>query len=140
MENDTRLIISGFILDFAKWDHTINLFVMKFHKKFNVYPNILLASVETYKEIDLYAQKHPERIIKYDDDGNLETLETSDDSYEGLSKFIAIEYSLDCCIEYDLKEGYFTLIFDGDPDFSGEPIIEDEGEEAGKIYHFRKSA
>jgi len=140
MENDSRLKLNGLILDFSIWDDTINLFVIKFHKKYNVYPNILLASDETYRKIDLYAQKHPERIVKYDDDGNIETMETSEDSYNGLSMFTAEDYELECCIDYDLQEGYFTLIFDEEPDFSGEPIVEEDIEMPGRVYVFKKTA
>jgi len=140
MENDSRLRLSGFIFDFSDWDDTINLFAMKFHDKYNVYPNILLASDFTYKKIDLYAQKHPERIIKFDDEGNFKTIETSSDPYTGLSTFIAEDYELECCIDYDLQEGYFTLIFDETPDFSGELIIDEKKEETGIVYQFKKSA
>jgi len=49
MENNSFLIkdvllLKGFILDFTKWDDAINIFALKFHQKYNVYPNILLAS------------------------------------------------------------------------------------------------
>ena len=103
MEEDSRLKLRGFIMDFSFWDDTINHFVMKFHDRYNVYPNILLASDDTYKKIDLYAQKHPDRIIKFDEAGNLETIETSEDSYDGLSMFTAEEYELECCIDYVMK-------------------------------------
>ena len=140
MENDSRLKLNGFILDFVIWDDTINPFVMKFHDKYNVYPNILLASDDTYRRIDLFAQKHPERIIKFDEDGNMENIETSEDTYDGLSMFTAEDYELECYIDYDLQKGYFMLVLDEEPDFSGEPIIDDEKEVERKIYAFRKSA
>ena len=139
MEQDTRLMLSGCILNFSIWDDTIHSFVTKFKAKFNVYPNILLASDSTYRKIDLFAQKHPERIMKENDDGSIDTIETSDETYTGLSYFATEDYELECCIDYDLQEGYFTLIFDEAPDFSGEPIVE-EKDAQGKIYAFRKSA
>jgi len=43
METDNRLKMTGVITDFAVWDDTINLYVSKFHEKFNVFPNIMLA-------------------------------------------------------------------------------------------------
>jgi len=135
MENDNRLKLSGCILDFTVWDDTINLFAVKFYEKFSVYPNILLASDETYRKIDLYAQMQPDRLIAPDD----ETILSSNESYTGISDFIAEEYTLECCFDYDLTEGNFILIFDEAPDFGGEPILEEE-KEAGIIYQYKRSA
>jgi len=135
MEEDNRLILKGFILDFTEWDDTIHIFALKFHQRYNVYPNILLASDSTYRKIDLYAQMHPERLI--DPDGE-DTIETSSCPYEGLSYFTTSDYTLECCLDYDLTEGNFTLIFDEDPDFGGEPV--EKGEKPDNVYVFRKSA
>jgi hypothetical protein len=137
METDNRLKLHCFILDFSIWDDTIHDFVEKFQEKFNVYPNILLASDSTYRKIDLYAQKHPDRLINIEDMG---TLETSSNPYEGLAYFSTEDYSLELCLDYDLQEGYFTLIFDEDPDFSGEPVIEENKEQTSRIYQFKRSA
>jgi len=139
LEKDNRLKLHCVIIDFSIWDDTIHSNVEKFHKKYNVYPNILLANELTYRKIDLYAQKHPERLI--DPDGK-ESIETSSYPYNGLSYFITEDYSLELCMDYDLQDGSFTLIFDEDPDFSGEPepVIEEE-EERENIYYFNtKSA
>ena len=135
MEIEGVLQLKGYIQDFAIWDDIINLLALKFHEKYNIYPNILLASEETYNKIDLYAQMHPERLIAPDD----ETILTSNESYTGISEFVTENYVLDCCFDYDLAEGNITLIYDEAPDFSGEtePVVE---EDKGKIYQFKKSA
>jgi len=135
METKGVLQLKGYIQDFAIWDDTINVFAVKFHGKYSVYPNILLASDETYRKIDLYAQMHPDRLIAPD----YETILTSDESYTGISEFVTEDYTLDCCFDYNLAEGNFTLIYDEAPDFSGEPepVVE---EDKGKIYRFKKSA
>jgi hypothetical protein len=134
VEKDDRLILKGAITDYTSWDDTIHLTVCKFHEKFNVYPNILLASDKTYRKIDLYAQMHPERLI--DPDG--ENIEAGNTPYEGISYFTAEDYNLECCLDFELTEGNFTLIFDEDPDFDGEPVPIPE--ETEKVYFFRKSA
>ena len=85
--------------------------------------------------INLYAQMHPDRLI--DPDG-IETIETSDVPYQGISYFTAEDYNLECCLDYDLPEGSFTLMFDEAPDFDGEPV--EEPEEADNVFYFRKSA
>ena len=101
MEDNGLLKLAGTITDYSKWDDTINQYAEKFHCQHNVYPNILLASDPTYGKIDLYAQMHPERLI--DPDG-IETIETSNQSYNGISYFTAEEYSLECCLAHDLPE------------------------------------
>jgi hypothetical protein len=138
MEENGRLKLTGIITDYSIWDDTIHLFAVKFHDQFNVYPNILLASDSTYRKIDLYAQMHPNRIMITEDDGNNETIETSDESYNGLSQFVTEDYELECCMDYDLSEGSFILIFDEAPDFDGEPV--EEAGEVEMVYQYRKIA
>jgi len=136
METDNRLRMTGIITNFVVWDDTINLYVIRFREKFNVFPNILLANEYTYKKIDLYAQKHPERII---DPTGENDIETSSISYQGLSIFTAEEYELDFCLSYEIDDGSFILIFDENPYFDGEPLpIEDE--DKPKFYLYKKSA
>jgi len=138
MEDSGILKLSGIINDFSTWDDIINQYVLIFYKQHNVYPNILLASDFTYRKIDLYAQMHPDRIRTFDDYGNIETLMTSDVPYDGLGQFVAEDYTLECCIENDLPEGSFTLIFDEAPDFDGEPVKKPD--EPTNIYTYRKTA
>lgn len=137
MEDDSRLKLKFIIMDFSVWDAIIHQSVMLFHEKYNVYPNILLGSDSSYRKIDLYAQKHPERLI---DPKNNETMETSTEPFNGLSHFAAEDYVLEICLDYDLTEGNFILVFDEAPDFSGEPEPEMEFGEKQSIYQFRKIA
>ena len=137
MEDDGVLRLTGIITDYAKWDDTINLYAEKFHKQYNVYPNILLASDFTYRKIDLYAQMHPDRLVEHD---GIETLEKSDEPYEGISYFTTENYELECCMDYDLAEGSFTLVFDEAPDFDGEPVEEREEQEGENQYFYKRSA
>jgi len=138
MEDSGILKLTGIITDFSIWDDTIHIFAVKFHEQYNVYPNILLASDCTYRKIDLYAQMHPDRLRIFDDNSNFETIETSNEPYNGLSNFVTEEYELECCFDYDLQEGYFILLFDETPDFDGEPIEKPDKQE--NVYIFRKTA
>ena len=138
MENSGVLKLAGVIIDFSVWDNTIHLSAVKFYSQYNVYPNILLANDSTYRKIDLYAQMHPNRIVTDGADGNIETIETSNKPYEGLSLFVTEDYELECCMDFDLQEGYFTLIFDEEPDFDGERV--EEPEEQENVYNYRKIA
>jgi len=49
MEPEGVLKLKGFIPDFSIWDDTINIYAIKFYENYNVYPNILLASDDTYR-------------------------------------------------------------------------------------------
>ena len=138
MEDNGILKLTGIITDYSIWDDTIHINVLKFHEIYNVYPNILLACDFTYRKIDLYAQMHPDRIQTNDDEGNIETIETSNEPYNGLNCFTTEDYELECCLDYELQEGYFTLIFDETPDFDGEPA--QKPEEAENVYQYRKIA
>jgi len=134
MDDENKLIMKGFIPNYTGWDDTIHIAVMKFYQHFNVYPNILLASDKTYRKIDLYAQMHPERLRDEDD----ENIESSNTPYGGISYFTTEDYNLECCLDFDLADGNFTLIFDEDPEFDGEPVPLPEEKE--NVYFFRKSA
>jgi len=138
MEDSGILKLTGIITDFSIWDDTIHIYVVKFHGQYNVYPNILLASDLTYRKIDLYAQMHPDRIRTFDDNGSFETIETSNEPYNGLCYFTTEEYELECCLDYDLQEGCFTLLFDEAPDFDGKPIEKPDKQE--NVYIFKKIA
>jgi hypothetical protein len=138
MEKDTRLKLKGKITDFALWDDTIDLYAYKFYVKYSVYPNILLANDFTYRRIDMYAQMYPERLVEPEGE---ETFETSSMPYNGISDFVTEMCSLEFCLDYELTDGFFMLIFDEAPDFSGEPEPElKENEETEKIYFYKKSA
>jgi hypothetical protein len=135
MDDSGVLRLSGLITDFSIWDDTIHLTVLKFHTQYNVYPNILLASDITYRKIDLYAQMHPERLL--DPDGE-ETIETSSHPYNGLSYFTTDDYELELCLDFDLGEGSFTLVFDETPEFDGEPVPAPVKEHEG-VWEYRKA-
>jgi len=82
---------------------------------------------------------------KFIDLDGTETLETSNEPYEGISYFTTENYELECCMDYALAEGMFTLVFDEAPDFDGEPVevgeeTEGEDNEVGNQYLYVKSA
>jgi hypothetical protein len=81
---------------------------------------------------------HPNRIVITEDDGSVETIETSDEPYNGLSSFVTEDYELECCLDCDLHEGSFLLIFDQAPDFDGEAV--EENGEVEMVYAYRKIA
>jgi hypothetical protein len=100
------------------WDDQINSWVMKFKKKHSYYPNILLASSETYARIDMVANARGKSKIK-DENGNKATFFVSMSGFQGEG------YSLEFCIAERLGVDTVKLIYDSDPD-GGFPIPEDE--------------
>ena len=58
-----------------------------------------------------------------------------------LMNFSTDSYSLECCLDYELTDNSFLLVFDEAPDFSGEPepLPEECGEEE-KTYFYKKIA
>jgi len=124
MDPKSRLTLNGFILDFNEWAEIIYSFVEKFYKKYNVYPNILLASDPTFNKISFYAQIHLETIFILEDDGSSKNMDM--DEYSGVNRIVFSDCILDFCIDYEATLGNFILMWDQDPDFSGEPIPEEE--------------
>ena len=124
------LKFSGTITDFSVWDDIINLYVKKFHKQYNVYPNIFIACDSTYRKIEFRAQMHPDRLT----DCEGESLKISTISYHGIGSFVASDYSLEFCIDNKLPDDMFMLVFDAAPEFDGEPIPE----EIEEIKYFHK--
>ncbi|MDR1900703.1 MAG: hypothetical protein LBQ88_00270 [Treponema sp.] len=123
--------LTGYIADFSRWDDLINESAVSFRKEYRVYPNILLASNDTYRKIDIYAQKHPSSIVNAGDD---EPLGVSKEPYNGLECFIAADYSLEFCRDEELAPGAFTLIYDETPDFDGDPVEEETHEAPAYVY------
>ena len=55
-----------------------------------------------------------------------------------MSAFVAEEYSLDLCLDEQLAEGGFTLLFDEHPCFDGEPEIAEP--EQAETVKYRQTA
>ena len=129
--------LNGMITDFKVWDDTINSFVRKFQKKYQVYPNILLSCDYTYRKIDLYVQMHLERVITPDG----KDMKTSNLSYMGIDCFEASNYNLRFCVDNELSENSFLLVYDENPEFDGgEPVPVEKNEGIENKYYYRKCA
>ncbi len=102
------------------WDHEINASVNFFHKKFNVWPNILMANEYALRIINFLANCKQEN-IRNDDN------KTPDKPYVILGSFASENYTLDFCVDGQMPDNSFVLIFDDDPD-GGEPIPEEDTE------------
>ncbi|MDR1893492.1 MAG: hypothetical protein LBQ61_02210 [Spirochaetales bacterium] len=110
----------GYISDYSQWDDIINEKAMYFFELHQVYPNILLASNDTFGRIDNYLRQHPVDLI-YPEGGE-------PPPFDGLSSFNAVDYRLEFCLDPGQEENYFVLVYDEAPEFDGEELS-DEGEE-----------
>jgi len=100
------------------WDDAIARATELFHGIYAVYPNILLANDVTLRRLDMIADKSR---LKND---NGETAESG--RHYQVDGFVADDFELDFRIYEKLEDGYFSLIFDSDPDDDGEPVPEDD--------------
>ncbi|MDR1369872.1 MAG: hypothetical protein LBJ72_07075 [Dysgonamonadaceae bacterium] len=55
--------------------------------------------------------------------------------FDGLYSFVGEGYELEFCLDADQKAGYFLLVYDEVPDFSGEEIPETDEEGNRFIYN-----
>ena len=101
-------------------DHEINASVNFFHEKFNVWPNILMANEYALRIINFLANCKQEN-IRNDDN------KTPDKPYVILGSFASENYTLDFCVDGQMPDNSFVLIFDDDPD-GAEPIPKEDTE------------
>ena len=99
-----------YIRDFKKWDETVYKKSMMFYRKYNVYPNILQASIETLDKIDKVA--NPENLQTEDRQRELFYL---DEDIKTVTNFETSNFKLDFCINEQLKRHRFILIYDREP-------------------------
>ncbi len=108
-----------FISEYSVWDDTIHEHADKFFNNYSIYPNLMFASKMTWQKIDEYANLFNPENIKLSDD-NIDDEET-DEEIKSISTFVSSSYSLEFCLEENVNEDYFILVFDEDPIFDGEP-------------------
>lgn len=105
--------------DISRWDHELNLAANSFKNQNGYWPNIMQACSQTYRKIELMANSQPNK-IRGDGSGEMPV---KPNGFVELSGFQGEEYSLDMCLDEELNENNFRLIYDSDPDgeFDVEP-------------------
>jgi hypothetical protein len=107
------------IFNYAKWDDEVFNNVQSFNQNHNVYPNILLANKKTYAKIDGAVKKYGTEKLFYSGG------EDEMPDFDGLSDFVSDEFTLDFCLDGEMRTNYYKLVYDSAPTFDGE-YIEDE--------------
>ncbi|MFW5877223.1 MAG: hypothetical protein ACOCXM_10845 [Myxococcota bacterium] len=104
------------------WDHELVAHVEDFRSRFHVVPNLLLASQITHARIDMAARN--DHVLS--DEGE----PPEEDEYTQLYSFVGPDYELVFCIDDALPDRQVSLIYDSDPDGGGEPVPDEDTEEA----------
>jgi hypothetical protein len=104
--------------DYESWDDTLYLIANVFKQKHSIYPNIMLASEATYNHIDENVRKNGIKHLEYEGDEN------PPPEFKGLSSFSTEDFEVNFCLDNDLPENIFHLVYDDDPSFDGEDLDE----------------
>jgi hypothetical protein len=103
------------------WNHEIYNASLDFYDKYNIYPNIMLASEITYNGIDNQLKTYGFGAdgLRWDGDPSEKPPE-----FTGLSSFSTKDFTVEFCIDNEIKEMSFALVYDDDPSFDGEDIVD----------------
>lgn len=104
--------------DITSWSHELNSWAQNFKARHHVFPNILIASSETYNRIDMVANSNGQEKIR-NPEGKPAV------AFVSMSGFRGQDYELAFCIDDQLDRDRVKLIFDSDPGGDGEPIEEE---------------
>ena len=114
------LLTTTFSFDsLISWDHQLNSWVKEFKADLEYYPNILLASNETYARIDLVVNARGKDKLR-----NSEGAGAPEEEFVSMNGFKGDGYELDFCMDDNTGVDTVRLIYDSDPD-GGLPLIQD---------------
>lgn len=95
----------------SKWDEEVNMAVLYFQAKHMEKPCILLASTTTFDKIDLMADK-----CHVSDENDCPATQ----DWVTLRAFNGENYRLQFCVDNNLPDGSFALVFDPRAEFGEE--------------------
>jgi len=101
--------------DISLWADELYESILKFHTKYNIYPNIMSTTKKIYQQIDAQIQDDTENIVD----------ENGDHPEPGQKISLSAFSTENCSLEFTLNEiivDAFLLLFDEDPTFDGEPV------------------
>ena len=93
--------------DYNDWDRNIFEASVGFEAEVGHYPNILLANPETLNALDLYMSK------KLLSEGRVSEIKS-------LDKFTCSKFTLQICLDYEIPNHQFAVVYDPDAFFEGE--------------------
>ena len=103
--------------EYLNWDMEIHIAVKIFKTSKGMFPNIMLANKNTFDKIDLHANQYPER-IKPGDAQQVNRSEYDDEEdFKEIGSFCTEECELEFCLDNELDDDSYTLVYDDNPDF-----------------------
>ncbi len=109
--------------NFKNWDHEINDSVQIFYDVFLIHPNIILFNSNMTPRIDILANQKKKNICGH----HGERLEMT--KFAPIDTFNSGDYSLELCLDENVPDNHFVLIFDSNPEGDdGEPIPVDDSD------------
>ena len=111
------------ITSWRRWDDEVDSFAREFNRAFGLFPNLLLGSSSTLARFDMAAKR--DKLT--DPDGQ----RPEDGEHAAIGLFTGAGYSLDFCIDERVPSKAVSLIFDSDPDGDGEPVPDEDTDDAG---------
>src|SRR5690554_4455046 len=109
------------------WNHTLSESIEDFYLNFSFHPNIIEANDHTYSQFDFLINEIPsekQKVYKLNDLTN-KPEKLKDNEYIGISAFETMKASIDFAIDIKLKDKEFRLIYDSDPDWENDDVIND---------------
>lgn len=119
IDDENKIIEQTFYFnDYNNWDHNIYEFTQYFKRTHHIYPNIFLGNEKTIETIDLYMSK--------------KLLETrKENEIKRIDKFVTKDFELQICMDFDLENHRFTLIYDEQAQF----VSKEDNEEVKDLSH-----
>jgi len=105
------------------WDHEIHGGVQVFYNAFSIHPNIMLFNSNMTSRIDILANHKKENIRDYLGE------KSENKEFSSIVTFCSEDYSLEICLEENVPDNYFVLIYDSDPGGGdGEPLPDEDSD------------
>jgi hypothetical protein len=124
--------------DWKNWDHQIDSSAKEFFEITGKWPNILLANDPTLGRIDFLANQARQNIF-YGGPDQTKPNPKDNDEWRQLGGFQGKSYAIEFCIDENLNNEAFSLIYDSDPDGDGgEPVPEEDNVKAKERKFKRK--
>ena len=107
-----------------EWDHIIHISAEDFFNQFHFYPNYLLGNQHTFSQIDFIANMRPDMdIYKVEElTGKEYVVEKEKQTGIGIFTDKQCGFEIQFCIEEELADKEFNLIYDDEPDEDDEDV------------------
>ena len=100
------------------WDDIVNDSIRIFFETYSVLPNILIANSHTLTQFEFITTISPKRKNAITDEGKL----PENDEEIRLNSFQNRMWDIDFAVDAKIKDKYFVLMYESDPQWEGDKI------------------